>query len=317
MKHHYISSVGVTHSGGEARISLVFDVPEVVAADDRIRLVRWVVVKLQEQIALVQPHIQQLLVGQLRVARDIEVETRTEPVPTRRAISEQALRVIRADTRQAEVIDFRGLLAMLRTELDALDLLVLIGDGGPNDASGREDIFDWSCLEAATRATVLRSERLRLLRGGSPSDVIAEWLVRLNASALEEPELHEAERRRRLNQVLLNALAQADPVVLAASSIDLLASGDYRWLVDECFPQLLAIDGVRLHVTAADDVPVGTGVAKRVVRLGSPDAAEVATHFSRFGEGLGEVYVDAGFDYSALRSLSVQHGLRAVREVTA
>ena len=185
-----------------------------------------------------------------------------------------------------------------------------------DDPDGREDVLDWLRLKASGGRRVVASERLRSFRGGSASDVIAEWLNAFNKTTRQRPT--EAQQRRESLDTLMRCCNEAPGAIFIASSLDALARADREWMFQKCVPQLLGACPDLGFVFSADletTWPDGHFEAY-LLRLGTPDSEEVAQHFRRFEDGAqGKIYVAAGVDYGTLRRLAAGHEL-ALAEVT-
>lgn len=309
-KHHYITSVRLERTAvGSLEIDLDLTFPLSVSELERDAISRWVTTKLQTQIGLVHPYLLGGLGGQLRLSRAIRLMIKDEVAPVRHPIDAEALQVIEEDNLSSQIIDYQRQRRSLLEALHSRRVAGVLGRSG-DDPDGREDILDWLRVKLSRRNRIVASERLRNCRGGSASDVLAEWLASLGH--IPKQWSSEAQQRRGSLDALLDHGNEVHRVAFFASSLDALRGSDKDWMLNRCMPRLLAAfpDSVFAFTSDLETLWSAAGVEAYLLRLGTPDAEEVAEYFRRFEDGSqGKIYLGAGVDYGTLRRLAIGHEL--------
>jgi len=266
--------------------------------------------KLQDQIGLVAPEIEADTNGRIRVDPEIRfsVHATRSPAPEQLAT---AFPVILAETARLELINYDH----ERHELDDLveDFVVIEGgvDEAGNQRTGREDLFVVKTLDLAAQGSrVLVSSRLRINRGGAPSDVLEEWLGTATAGGTEK------DRREQLLAELTSKTTDA-PTVFAISHFDLMLSQDQQWFIDTALPRLRSVFvRARTLLTVQHwELAPPTGNSVRILALGRPVPDEVKRAFRRFGSPKYErALAEANYDYDHYKTLALSLGVKYSQE---
>jgi hypothetical protein len=316
-KHHYISRVDIQRTAiGETEFCVGFTFPIGVAMEDRHSVVRWVTAKLQTQIGLIHPHILKGFAGQLRFSRAIRVSSDEELAPTRRLVDSEALQIIHEDNAKTQIVDHRESLRSLSGASRSFRVLGVLGRRDA-DSDGREDILDWLRLKLASQRQIVASDRLRNLMGGSPSDVLGEWLKAFGVEPTQWT--NESQQRSESLKTLIGYSAAAGGVVFMVSSLDSLGKLDEAWMLNRCAQDLLSNFKDSVFAFTSDLDATWSGSAPSyLLRLGSPNSEEVAEYFRRFhDDAQGEVYVGAGLEYNTLKRIAAQQELKLMERATS
>jgi len=317
-KHRCVTWANPTvGSDGGIRVAIELTFPPEMSEDDRIEVERWIKVKLQQQMGLVERELRDGFSRQAWLNRAITVTYGT-PHAVRPSLSSAGMAIVRAETIQDQLIDHRRALTQILAALDAGNIVIINGiwvTGEERDVDGREDLLATAVARCRSIGqTVLSSARLRLLGAGSLSDVLEEWLRSLPTVSqddiLQSSERDGAEWSRvaELTSELTDQLKglQSERVLFAASRIDGLTSMEKGQLTAALIPALRTAAPNSAFLFSADR---GSTLAAEIpiiaIAAGSLDSDDVLRYMGRYVEpdaALGSSMAE--LDYASYKSIA-------------
>jgi hypothetical protein len=327
-KHRCVTWVNPTlSSDGGIGVAIQLTFPSEMSGDDRLDVERWITVKLQQQMGLVERELRDGFSRQVWLNRAITVTYGT-PHTVRPSLSSAGMAIVRAETIQDQLIDHRRALRQILAALDAGNIVIVNGNwvtDEERDVDGREDLLSTAVARCrAIGQTVLSSARLRLNGAGSLSDVLEEWLGSLPTASPDdmlqnsERDGVESSRVKELANELTDQLKGLQPsrVLFAASRIDGLTSAEKVELTATLIPTLQAAAPTSAFLFSAE--PGSTFAAEIpiiAIAAGSLDRDDVLRYMGRYVEpdaALGSSMAE--LDYAAYRSIAqgYERALRAL-----
>lgn len=307
-KHLYVSSVDLLLARpGSAKVRVDMRFPPSLELNDCQEIKRWILVKLRQQVGRVQPTLSKSTDHQLQIDRRIEVSHAFEDPAYRDTIDETAMKIIRMEVARDRIINYQREIEGL-AEAAETARTIGVASNLEDGVQSRDDILNWLGRRLGD-FRVVESWKVQNKQGGSPSDVLTDWLEGIGLQPATEG--NESVLREDLLEQLATALERSPRTCLVCRSIDLLAGRDQAWMIDNCFSRLLTLESVKIAFSASSNSSFPSGPKVFLVKLGSPDAIEVSKHFKQFQDDpLGEIYLGAGLRYDALRALADQHELQ-------
>ncbi|PZE28384.1 HD domain-containing protein [Curtobacterium sp. MCLR17_042] len=257
LKHQCVQDAEL-HNGSwgmHIRIAMLF--PKQLSFRDRAAIQQWIRDKLQRQIALVDPELQDGFNGKFEFDPNITFTSSEHRMAQKYATSE-VMAVIHRENARSKLINHVESAGRATAALDKSRSILLIG-GGTADGriqDGRDDLFDVLLAHAAADDVVVGSAPLPTPETSlAASDVLYAWTTQL---AGEPPELdvtlYEHDRRRILLGVLQTQVREGDGrIVLGLPGWEQLSLQDAAWLSSVVFKSLGEADSLSLVVSTTPD----------------------------------------------------------------
>jgi hypothetical protein len=322
-KHRCVtSSTPIVTAGGCIGIEVRLTFPTEMPDEDCLDVERWITIKLQQQMGLVERELRAGFGRQACFDRAIKVK-RGVAYADRPPLSRAGMCVVRAETTQDQMIDHRLALRQIIEVIEAGNVVVVNGAWDPEDGrdiDGREDLLATAAARSdADGSAVFRSVRLRLNGAGTLSDILDEWLAALLSvsdagTSSYEPLLATPEPKRwrallsQLTEKLQNA--EVEKALFIVSNLDGLTPTERDCMINVVVPTLrAAVQNAAFAFSAERGSTAATGDTPVVaVAAGPVDADDLVRYMGRYAEphaALGAA--KAKLDYASYKRLAQGH----------
>ncbi|MGV0780287.1 hypothetical protein ABQF22_06175 [Mycolicibacterium sp. XJ775] len=314
-KHSIVRSVRpICEENGGIAVELELLFPPNLPVADQQRVQRWIEVKLQKQMGMVEPQLRAGFRAQAHFDRIIRTSVSTSraqtPLP-----SAAALAIIRAETSRDELINHQSAFDRVQRELDSNGVVVVVSGGrgivSPRD-DGRADLIEASdaAAESAGRKTCVSRQADLALGATTAGDVLAQWLACLGVP-VDDPDLGGADVDVRLDQLLDAVTSQAnDKYLFGILGGEYLNETDLAWIAEQAVPRIRErCSAAGFAITNSADRPfVVPGTAVTTVSMSDLSEQDVADYLRRFtGEDVATAESRTLDSYSKVKLQGQEH----------
>ncbi|WP_142392557.1 HD domain-containing protein [Mycobacterium sp. 3519A] len=314
-KHSIVRSVRpICERNGGIAVELELLFPPKLPVTDQQHVQRWIEVKLQKQMGMVEPQLRAGFTAQAHFDRIIRTSVSTSrtqtPLP-----SAAALAIIRAETSRDELINHQSTFDRVQRELDSNGVVVVVPRGrgivSPRD-DGRADLVEAlaAAAESAGRKTCVSRQADLALGATTASDVLAQWLACLSLP-VDGSDSGSADVDGRLNQLLDALTSQADETYLfGILGGEFLNETDLVWIAEQAVPRIrerCPTAGFAI-TNSVDRSFVVPGTAVTTVSMSDLSEQDVADYLRRFtGEDVAAAESRTLDSYSKVKLQGQEH----------